>query len=78
MYFCSQLPVKDAVLTTAVGVGIWDTKFGVYHSWVPLADTKHWHGQVDRHLVTEMCVIYRSLFGFTASGPHVWNDLLMS
>jgi len=34
------------VLFAAVGIGIWDTKFGVYHSWTPLSDSKQLHGQV--------------------------------
>jgi len=33
-------------LFAAVGIGIWDTKFGVYHSWTPLSDSKQLHGQV--------------------------------
>lgn len=31
---------------STVGIGIWDTKFGVYHSWTPLPDQKHLHGQL--------------------------------
>jgi len=38
----------------AVGVGIWDTKFGVYHSWTPLSDSKQSHGQVCRGLDTDL------------------------
>ena len=29
-----------------LGVGIWDTNFGVYHSWTPLPDSKQSQGQV--------------------------------
>jgi len=35
------------MLIVAVGVGIWDTQFGVYHSWTPLSDGKRLHGQVN-------------------------------
>ena len=31
---------------SAVGVGIWDMKFGIFHSWVPLPDARQATGQV--------------------------------
>jgi hypothetical protein len=29
-----------------VGIGVWDTKFGIFHSWLPLPDTKQTSGQL--------------------------------
>jgi len=45
LFTCSEF-VKCAVIISAVGIGIWDTKFGIYHSWIPLSDGKQLHGQV--------------------------------
>jgi len=55
LLLCSKIAIVylwDIFSIAGVGIGIWDTKFGVYHSWAPLADSKKLHGQVQCNYVT--------------------------
>jgi len=70
------------VSMAAVGVGIWDTKFGVYHSWTPLSDSKQLHGQVCCDLFTVIVNLMLSLFlhkssDFSSTVCHVVVDCVV-